>query len=376
MSNSWRTALLIGGYPTSAAEEARAFSGGHADAMRARVVSFPRAVSRGVRLSVWEAAAVLYLAAAIVLLERLPVTYPRGALLAVAVAPVASMLVVAFGVTLLRRFALRRDLAGAETLASKSRFFLRAAGAFLLVLNGHFLLKSFITLFNPAVWDPVLERVDRALLGGTSPSELLTRVFSLPATLTLLDVVYSVLYYLLFVGCTGTLLALLAPARRKAFVAAFVFLWISGSVLYLLVPSWGPVFVTPETFQGVLPHMPVTVAVQTALHEEIHSLVRNPLAPRVVRYGCVAAFPSLHIGLLTLFALASRSVSRSWYRVNLLLLLLMVLGSVVTGYHYLVDSPAGAALAALCWFAGCRLTRSAPQAVEAPQPLLATRPAA
>src|SRR5262249_25056206 len=117
------------------------------------------------------------------------------------------------------------------------------------------------------------------------------------------------------------------------------------------------VFVTPEVFQGVLPHMPVTVAVQTALFRELSSLVSNPLAPRTVHYGCVAAFPSLHVALVALFAFASRPVSRSWYRINLLFVFLMVLGSVVTGYHYLLDGIAGIALAGLCWWAGQRFTR-------------------
>ncbi len=56
--------------------------------------------------------------------------------------------------------------------------------------------------------------------------------------------------------------------------------------------------------------------------------------------------------MTTLFALASRQVSRGWFRLNLLLVLVMLLGSVVTGYHYLVDGWGGILLALGTWFLG------------------------
>jgi hypothetical protein len=129
-----------------------------------------------------------------------------------------------------------------------------------------------------------------------------------------------------------------------ACLAAYSFVWIAGSVVYLAFPSWGPVFVVSDVFEEVLRYMPSTVSVQQVLFREIHSLVNAPLGPRIVRYGCVAAFPSLHLAVVTVIAVASRSVSRAWFVANVVVVVLMLLGSVVTGYHYLVDGWAGIAL--------------------------------
>ena len=72
--------------------------------------------------------------------------------------------------------------------------------------------------------------------------------------------------------------------------------------------------------------------------------MRSPCAPGAVHYGRVAAFPSLHLAVVTVFAAASRPVSRPWFVGNVVVVLLMLLGSVLTGYHYLVDGWAGIAL--------------------------------
>jgi hypothetical protein len=47
------------------------------------------------------------------------------------------------------------------------------------------------------------------------------------------------------------------------------------------------------------------------------------------------------VAILTLFALCSRSLSRRWFAVNIGFTAFMVIGSLVTGYHYLIDGYAG-----------------------------------
>ena len=146
------------------------------------------------------------------------------------------------------------------------------------------------------------------------------------------------------------LLVLPTLPRRMAFLSAYTSVWITGSVVYLALPSWGPVFVVSQVFEEALRHMPATVGVQSVLFEELSSLVRDPLGPRLVQFGCVAAFPSLHLAVVTVFAAASRWTSRRWFVGNALIVLVMLIGSVVTGYHYLVDGWAGILLGiAACW---------------------------
>ncbi len=316
-----------------------------------------------------EIVAILFVVSGVFLLERLPVTYPREGLVVAASLPAAGFGVCAavlLGVRelLRRRKGRPRDLPPAvEALA-----LLRAIAVLVPVLSVHFLLKSFIWLVNPRTWDAFLWDLDRAVHLGLSPSLFLTGAFTGRGFLRFLDLVYSNVYFLLIVVSVPLLLLVRDLNRRMAFLSAYAFVWMAGSVVYLAFPAWGPVFVFPDVFEDVLRYMPATVSVQEVLFREIHSLVNAPLAPRILRFGCVAAFPSLHLAVVTLFAAASRSVSRAWFVANVVVVVLMLIGSVVTGYHYLVDGWAGIALGLGAFALGSRLFPAVPGAAPPARP--------
>lgn len=303
-----------------------------------------------------EAAAALYVAGGVALLETLPVSYPRAAILLAGWLP-AAWFAGATLVLLLARAALRRRAGRPAPLPPRveAAFLLRAAAVLVPVLSVHFLLKSFVWLVHPRTFDGLLWEVDRALHLGVSPTLLATAAFADPALLRVLDALYSGGYFAVAVVSVPFLLVLPRLELRMAFVAAWAAIWMAGSALYLAVPSWGPVFVVPQLFAEVLPHMPATVSVQKTLFGELSSLVNHPEAARTVRYGSVAAFPSLHLAVVTLLAAASRHVSRRWSLANAAFVAAMLAGSVVTGYHYLVDGWAGILLALLAWGGARRL---------------------
>lgn len=311
---------------------------------------------RSPRLFPHEIVALAYVAAGVVILERLPVTYPRQALALAGFLPVTGFVACAVAILVAREI-LRRLRGRPRRLrtGTEALLLLRAAAVLVPVLSMHFLLKSFIWLVNPRTWDAFLWDVDRFLHLGISPSLFLTTAFSNGAFLQFIDIVYSNIYFMLMVVSVPVLLIVPDVSRRMAFLAAYAFLWMAGSALYLLFPSWGPVFVIPSVFGEVLRYMPSTMDVQEALFREISSLVNAPLEPRIVRFGSVAAFPSLHLAVVTVFAAASRQVSRAWFVANVVIVLLMLLGSVITGYHYLVDGWAGIALGLGAWALGRRL---------------------
>lgn len=292
-----------------------------------------------------EIAAAVYVVAGIAVLERLPVTYPRLGLLLAGWRPMAWAAVPALVAILVRRAVRRkRGLAPGFPAVAEAAIFARAAMVLVPVLSVHFMLKSFIYLVNSRTWDAELWNLDRTAHLGISPSLFLTGLFASPNFLNWVDLAYSSFYFFLVAGTIPVLLLLPSPSRRMAFLAAYMFIWIVGSILYLALPSWGPVFVVPNVFSDTLQHMPATVRVQEELFRELSSLVRTPLAPRFVYFGCVGAFPSLHVAVVTIFTVASRSVSRRWFQVNVGITALILLGSVLTGYHYLLDGWAGIAL--------------------------------
>ena len=75
----------------------------------------------------------------------------------------------------------------------------------------------------------------------------------------------------------------------------------------------------------------------------------------------IAAFPSLHVAFEFLVWLWVRRVWRAGAILYAIFTVIIFLGSVVTGWHYLIDSLAGLALAAACFF-GVRAGFSGPEA--------------
>lgn len=226
--------------------------------------------------------------------------------------------------------------------------FLRICAACIGAGIFHFLLKASIYVINPRTWDKELFQLDQTIHFGISPSLFFVELFHSPYAYAVIDFVYSRLYFYVQLFYPILFLTLGKPNLRKSFATSYVLLFIFGLLAYVLLPSWGPVFTMPDEFQDALQHMPATMVVQNHLYQETVSLVTNPGGPRVIQFGGIAAFPSLHIGLLVLFCFYARRISKIWFRFSILFLMAMFVGSLVTGYHYLVDGYAGALLAALC----------------------------
>lgn len=211
----------------------------------------------------------------------------------------------------------------------------------LLSMAFQFMLKSNIYLLNPRNFDSQLFQIDRALHFGIAPCFFFVTLFNSRIFYAFLDIFYSPFYYLINLAYVPALLVLASPAVRRTFATAYVMVCIVGLVVYVAVPSWGPVFNYPEEFQTALQKMPITVKVQTQLFKETSHLIKNPMGMRSIELGGIAAFPSLHVALLTLFALTSKAISKRWFHLNLIFVGFMMIGSVVTGYHYLIDGYAG-----------------------------------
>ena len=205
----------------------------------------------------------------------------------------------------------------------------------------HFMLKCNIYLLNPRNFDALLFQIDRTIHFGIAPCFFFVTLFNSKIFYSCLDIFYSPFYYLINLAYVPAILVLASSTVRRTFATAYVMICVAGLILYVLVPSWGPVFTYPEEFENALSHMPITVKVQTQIFKETSDLIRNPAGPRSINLGGIAAFPSLHVALLTLFALASKTISKRWFHLNLIFVGLMLIGTLVTGYHYLIDGYAG-----------------------------------
>ena len=229
-----------------------------------------------------------------------------------------------------------------------------------LLTHTYFWIKLVVPLLHPRNFDQQLWDLDQALLGGFSPNILFVEVFSQPATLQFIDWSYARIFFASMM--IAFVFFLSAPARRArlGFMTGTAILWMSGAWLYMLVPSLGPAFRFPDVWLPLADSLPITQQMQALLLRNFQNVLRWPLgtAKDIQLMFGIAAFPSLHVGFQAYAFLWMRKLWVYGQIVFGIFLLIITIGSVVTGWHYLIDSIAGAVLAFIAYFAASRLWRT------------------
>ena len=307
-------------------------------------------ILRPIRLFEWVAVVSVAGAAAFFSLAPVTTQYIRLALWTLRdtsiLAGVSIAVVVA--VWLVRRRRAGPDAAELEIV--QPRFWidtLRIVVALSVVQTVHLTLKAYLPVINHTNHDQLLWRLDRVIGLGHEPVALTLAAFGQPLSLHVIDLVYSGLYYFLLWGGVVVFFAGLDRERRFAFFDSFALMWQVGLAAYILLPSWGPVFTRPEIFETALQSCPITTHVQSALFAETSAIFQGNYNVPIQFFG-LAAFPSLHVAVLTLFALWASAIGRWWRWWNSAMLVVILIGSMAIGYHYLVDGLAGALIAAGC----------------------------
>lgn len=217
-------------------------------------------------------------------------------------------------------------------------------------------IKLAIPVLHPRLFDQQLWNVDRAITFGYAPTVFLTALFSEPVLMRFFDASYiTVLFPALSI--VPSFIASLPERRvRIAFVNSNTLLWLVGAWLYVAFPSLGPAYRFPAVWLPLAPLLTHTQHAQRLLIEN-YVAVWSPKGPNVkpinIFFG-VAAFPSLHVGFQVLSFLWMCRLTR-WGAVFGIIAFLALIGSIITGWHYLVDGIAGGLLAWGCYAAAQRV---------------------
>lgn len=217
-------------------------------------------------------------------------------------------------------------------------------------------IKLAIPLLHPRLFDAELWTIDQALFFGHSPNVFFVNLFSAPAALRFIDWSYANVFYASL--AIAAVFFASSPDRRVrlAFIDSNIAMWLIGAWLYVAVPSLGPAFRFPEVWlplAGWLTNtqrlMRTLVGNYTTILNYKHGIVR----PVNILFG-IAAFPSLHVAFEVLVLLWMRRLWRYGEIVFGIFAVVIFIGSIVTGWHYLIDGLAGALLAALCYAVATR----------------------
>jgi PAP2 superfamily len=224
-------------------------------------------------------------------------------------------------------------------------------GALVIVVYGW--IKLVVPIYHPRLFDPELWELDRTLFFGAAPTLFFLDLFGAPWFLRLIDWTYANIF--LASASIAYAWALSHPERRIriAFANGNALLWITGGWLYMLLPSLGPALRFPEVWFAHAETLRITQGLQAILMRNYQNVIRawNDAAvtePIRIVFG-IGAFPSLHVAFQMYVFLWTRRVWRTGQVLFGVFAFAIFLGSMITGWHYLIDSLAGLAMAYLAY---------------------------
>lgn len=236
-----------------------------------------------------------------------------------------------------------RILGSRGWLIDSARFFV--ALAFLGV--AYTLIKLFVPVLHPTLYDQQLFDLDRALCFGIAPSVFLLNLFSNPHFLRFIDVSYGYLFLGGMFLSYGIFFSSASRRTRVTFMTSSTFMWLIGAWLYMAIPSIGPAYSFADIWMPYGKDLPMTQFIQAKLmrnYRGVLEMAHGGSAQVFAAFG-IAAFPSLHVATQTLVAIWMRYAWRPGQIVYAFAAFFVFIGSMITGWHYLIDGVAGVALA-------------------------------
>ena len=211
-------------------------------------------------------------------------------------------------------------------------------------------LKSAVPFVNDTLWDRKFASYDKILWLGHYPGPVLHDLFGTGWAATFFFGVY-----VLWIGLIPASLAwALAWTRNHAiaawYITALALDWALGVTAYYVFPTLGPFYTRAADFTG----LPADARqLQETMMDDRIALVLGPHGVDMLQ--TIAAFPSLHVGMMvTLCLLVHWNTRNRIVRViSWVMLGLTVLATLYLGWHFFVDVLGGAAVGALAaWLGG------------------------
>ena len=209
-------------------------------------------------------------------------------------------------------------------------------------------IKLLLPVLHPVLYDFALYRIDQRLFFGMSPSIFFLQLFAGTEVLRFIDVAYPLFFIGGMLIVIGFFFSMPERRIRVTFMTATTLMWLTGGWIYMIFPSLGPAYRFPDIWFPYVKSLPITQFSQAVLMRNYQSVIRLAAgaAPQKISisYG-VAAFPSLHVATQTQIAIWMRRRWRPGAILFTIAAFFVFIGSMITGWHYLVDGIAGVALA-------------------------------
>jgi hypothetical protein len=204
-------------------------------------------------------------------------------------------------------------------------------------------IKLAVPILHRSLYDQQLWNIDRAIGFGYAPTVFIVTLFSSARLAHFIDETYATVLVPAFSVIPAMFLSMPERRLRMAFMNSNTLLWLVGAWLYVAIPALGPAYSFPDIWMPLAPVLPKTQVLQRLLMANYRAAITANSQPINLFFG-VAAFPSLHVGFQVLTYLWMRRLTR-WGTLFAVLAVFTFIGSIITGWHYVVDGIAGALLA-------------------------------
>jgi len=241
-------------------------------------------------------------------------------------------------------YAARREARPAQRLLAEfSRCYGFVLGTLLVAVQMAILTwtKIMLPLASPFWADPLLAGIDRAVFRA-EPWRIAEILFGWAAPM--IDGAYVTWVLVKFITLAAVLAAAESRKKAQALLAYFLIMACTALGQYLL-SSGGPVFYARLGFGDRFGALPVEPWVKVTTSYLWTDYLR---AGGDVGTG-ISAMPSLHVAIALWFALLTRSYFPRAAALGYLYFALILIGSVLLGWHYAADGIAAIAITLISW---------------------------
>jgi len=219
--------------------------------------------------------------------------------------------------------------------------------------------KALIPEINPFSWDAAFLDLDSWLHGGRHPWKLLAPVFGSASMVGFLDTVYVMWFPALILTVIWQAWNGRDPLRAQFFLTYALTWIILGLFLAVALSSAGPCYYldvtgAPSTYDELMLHLADIDRTRPLMALEIQEHLWNAYTGKAdFRYEGISAMPSMHVAMAMLMVLVHWRANRLAGIVAGVFAVLILIGSVMLGWHYAIDGYVGAVLVVpVWWFSG------------------------
>ena len=231
----------------------------------------------------------------------------------------------------------------------------------LVVFSSAFsVLKGSIAILRPFSWDERLSNLDRVLHFGHAPYEWPLALLKMPAVIFAINVAYNFWFVILIGAMMTAAIARQDTKLRHQFLISLIVLWIgAGFFVALGFSSAGPAYYARlglgDDYRPLMDALYVANSRYDIWALRTQDLLWQGYVGTTSGSVGISAFPSVHVISAVLFALYASRQSKVVGNAFWIFAGIIMVGSVMLGWHYAVDGYAGALISVLVWKAAGRL---------------------